>query len=145
MPDPIPLRGTSLHVGVTARLRGMVFEHPPTPGEQVDEKTLASALQTGRRPLREALKVPAAEGLVELVAQLGSRVIALTDDGADEFFPLMALLEGRCAHEAATKANDAERAERAMHDPLMAQLRALRPLRQAERSAARAEGSRRAR
>jgi DNA-binding GntR family transcriptional regulator len=142
MPDPIPLRGTSLHVGVTARLRGMVFEHPPTPGEQVDEKTLASALQTGRRPLREALKVPAAEGLVELVAQLGSRVIALTDDGADEFFPLMALLEGRCAHEAATKANDAERA---MHDPLMAQLRALRPLRQAERSAARAEGSRRAR
>ena len=36
-------------------------------------------------------------------------------------------------------------AERAMHDPLMAQLRALRPLRQAERSAARAEGSRRAR
>jgi DNA-binding GntR family transcriptional regulator len=142
MPDPIPLRGTSLHVGVTARLRGMVFEHPPTPGEHVDEKTLASALQTGRRPLREALKVPAAEGLVERVAQLGSRVIALTDDGADEFFPLMALLEGRCAHEAATKANDAERA---MHDPLMAQLRALRQLRQAERRAARGGRKRHAR
>ena len=148
MPDPIPLRGTSLHVGLTARLRSMVFEHPPAPGEYVDETTLASALRTSRRPLREALEVPATEGLVELVAQLGSRVIALIDDGADEFFPLMALLEGRCAHQAATKANDAVRAERAMHDPLMAQPRALRQLpqlRRAERRAARAEGSRRAR
>jgi DNA-binding GntR family transcriptional regulator len=233
MPNPIPLRGTSLHDGVAARLRSMVFERQLAPGELVDEKALAAAWEISRTPLREALKVLASEGLVELVAQRGSRVIELTEDDAEELFPVMALLEGRCAHEAATKASDAEvaelqrlhedlerhaaahdvdgyyranhvfhsrvqalaanrwldratgdlrkfmrlmrgrqlnlpgriersinehrvlidafvqrdaeRAERAMHDHLMAQLKALRQLRQAERRAARAEGSRHAR
>ena len=43
----------------------------------------------------------AAEGLVELVPRRGCRVIELSDDDADELFPVMALLEGRCAFEAA--------------------------------------------
>lgn len=111
MPDPIPLRGTSLHDGVAARLRSMIFERQLAPGEFVDEKALASAWQISRTPLREALKVLAAEGLVELVAQRGSRVVELTDEDADELFPVMALLEGRCAHEAALKAGDADIAD----------------------------------
>lgn len=119
MTDPIPLRGTSLHDGVAARLRAMVFDGELGPGQWIDEKALAEAWQVSRTPLREALKVLAAEGLVELVPHRGCRVIELGDDDADALFPVMALLEGRCAHEAAKKASDADlRTLRRLHDDL---------------------------
>ena len=111
MADPIPLRGTSLHDGVAAQLRSMVFERQLAPGQWIDEKALAKAWMVSRTPLREALKVLAAEGLVELVPQRGCRVIELSDDEADDLFPVMALLEGRCAHEAAPKASADDIAE----------------------------------
>ena len=111
MVEPIPLRGTSLHDGVAARLRSMVFERQLAPGQWIDEKALAEGWAVSRTPLREALKVLAAEGLVELVPQRGCRVIELSDDDADDLFPVMALLEGRCAHEAVAKASDADIAE----------------------------------
>jgi DNA-binding GntR family transcriptional regulator len=119
MAEPIPLRGTSLHDGVAARLRSMVFERQLAPGQWVDEKALAEAWQISRTPLREALKVLAAEGLVELVPQRGCRVVQLTDADAEQLFPVMALLEGRCAHEAALRATDAELLElQRLHDEL---------------------------
>ena len=119
MVEPIPLRGTSLHDGVAARLRSMVFERQLAPGQWIDEKALAKAWLVSRTPLREALKVLAAEGLVELVPQRGCRVIELSDDDADDLFPVMALLEGRCAHEAAAKASDADIAElQRLHEEL---------------------------
>ncbi|MBL8341312.1 MAG: GntR family transcriptional regulator [Rubrivivax sp.] len=119
MPDPIPLRGTSLHDGVATRLRTMVFERELEPGAFVDEKALAEAWQISRTPLREALKVLAAEGLVELVPHRGCRVVELTESDADALFPVMALLEGRCAGEAAAKACDTDlrRLER-LHEDL---------------------------
>jgi DNA-binding GntR family transcriptional regulator len=119
MAEPIPLRGTSLHDGVAARLRGMVFERQLAPGQWVDEKALAEAWQISRTPLREALKVLASEGLVELVPQRGCRVVQLTDADAEQLFPVMALLEGRCAHEAALRASNAELQElQRLHDEL---------------------------
>jgi len=104
----VPLRGTSLHDGVAARLRAMVFDRALAPGAFIDEKALAASWQVSRTPLREALKVLAAEGLVELVPHRGCRVIELTDDDADALFPVMALLEGRCAFEAVGKAGAEE-------------------------------------
>jgi len=119
MPAPTPLRGTSLHDGVATRLRAMVFDRELAPGEFIDEKALAEAWQVSRTPLREALKVLAAEGLVELVPHRGCRVIELSDDDADALFPVMALLEGRCALEAATKASDDDlRTLQHLHDKL---------------------------
>ena len=119
MVDPIPLRGTSLHDGVAARLRAMLFDNQLQPGQWVDEKALAAAWQISRTPLREALKVLAAEGLVELVPQRGCRVVELSEDDADALFPVMALLEGRCAHEAALRATDDDlRALRRLHEDL---------------------------
>jgi DNA-binding GntR family transcriptional regulator len=117
--DTPPLRGTSLHDGVAARLRAMVFDGRLGPAEWIDEKSLAEQWQVSRTPLREALKVLAAEGLVELVPNRGCRVIELGDDDADTLFPVMALLEGRCAFEAATKATDDDLRElRRLHDDL---------------------------
>lgn len=111
MPDPIPLRSPSLHDNVAERLRAMVFDRQLAPGELIDEKALATRWQISRTPLREALKVLAAEGLVELVPGKGSRVVSLTDEDAESLFPVMALLEGRCAHEATLRASDEQLAE----------------------------------
>ena len=119
MLDTIPLRGISLHDGVATRLRAMVFDGQLGPGAWIDEKALAEQWEVSRTPLREALKVLAAEGLVELVPHRGCRVIALTEDDADALFPVMALLEGRCAFEASTRATDDELRElRRLHDEL---------------------------
>ena len=104
MANPIPLHGTSLHDGVAARLRDLVFERKAAPGSYIDELALAMQWQISRTPLREALKVLAAEGLVELVPRRGCRVVALTDADAEQLFPVMAMLEGRCALEATQRA-----------------------------------------
>lgn len=85
----------------------MVFERQLVPGEWIDELALAQQWQISRTPLREALKVLAAEGLVELVPRQGCRVTEMSEDDADELFPVMALLEGRCAFEAVRKATPA--------------------------------------
>lgn len=102
-----PPRAQSLHDAVATRLRGLIFEGRLGPGDWVDEKALAAAWQISRTPLREALKVLASEGLVELVPHRGCRVIELSDADADGLFPVMALLEGRCAFEAVRNADEA--------------------------------------
>lgn len=111
MVDPTPLRPASLHEEVAARLRAMVFERQLAPGEWIDEMALCRAWQISRTPLREALKVLAAEGLVQLVPRRGCQVAELSEDDADALFPVMAMLEGRCAFEAVRKASTADVAE----------------------------------
>jgi DNA-binding GntR family transcriptional regulator len=119
MVDPTPLRRASLHEEVAARLRQMVFERQLAPGDWIDELKLAGDWQISRTPLREALKVLAAEGLVTLVPRQGCKVTELSEDDAHELFPVMALLEGRCAHEAVLKATPADvKALRRLHEVL---------------------------
>jgi DNA-binding GntR family transcriptional regulator len=97
----------------------MVFERQLVPGQWIDELALAQQWQISRTPLREALKVLAAEGLVELVPRQGCRVTEMSEDDADELFPVMALLEGRCAFEAVRKATPADVARlRQLHEAL---------------------------
>jgi DNA-binding GntR family transcriptional regulator len=119
MVDATPLRRSSLHEEVATRLRHMVFERQLAPGDWIDELALAQQWQISRTPLREALKVLAAEGLVDLVPRQGCRVTEMSEDDADELFPVMALLEGRCAFEAVRKATPAEIARlRQLHEAL---------------------------
>ena len=97
----------------------MVFERQLAPGQWVDELALAQDWQISRTPLREALKVLAAEGLVTLVPRQGCRVTEMSEDDGDELFPVMALLEGRCAFEAVRRAGPAEvEALRQLHEAL---------------------------
>lgn len=119
MPDPTPLHRPSLHEDVASRLRHMVFERQLVPGQWIDELDLAGRWKISRTPLREALKVLAAEGLVQLVPRQGCRVTEMSEDDADELFPVMALLEGRCAFEAVRKATPADLARlRQLHEAL---------------------------
>ena len=119
MVNPTPLRPASLHEEVAARLRSMVFERQLAPGQWIDELALARDWQISRTPLREALKVLASEGLVTPVPRQGCKVAELSEADADDLFPVMALLEGRCAFEAVRKATPADvKALRKLHETL---------------------------
>ena len=91
---------SSLHVEVTDRLREMIYERSLPPGERIDELGLSARLGTSRTPLREALKVLAHEGLVRLVPGRGAFVIELSANEAESLFPVLGLLQSRCAVEA---------------------------------------------
>ena len=59
-------------------------------------------------PLREALKVLVAEGCCATKPRRGCFVAEVTERDLDEIFPVIALLEGRAAHEATQKASSAD-------------------------------------
>ena len=109
----------SLHDEVAAQLRERIFGGELAPGAFLDEVALAAQMKISRTPLREALKVLTAEGLVRHEPRRGCFVNQVTAKDLDEIFPVIALLEGRCAHEAALHASDAdiERLQ-ALHDRL---------------------------
>ena len=109
----------SLHDEVAAQLRDRIFDGELLPGTFLDEASLAEQMRISRTPLREALKVLTAEGLVRHEPRRGSFVNEATEQDLDEIFPVIALLEGRCAYEAARNATDADlQALEALHDKL---------------------------
>lgn len=98
----------SLHDEVAVLLRDQIFAGTLAPGSFIDEAALCTSLKISRTPLREALKVLSAEGLVRHEPRRGSFVNEVTEQDLDEIFPVIALLEGRCAFEAARNASDAD-------------------------------------
>ena len=98
----------SLHDEVAAQLRERIFSGELMPGTFLDEIQLAEQMKISRTPLREALKVLTAEGLLRHEPRRGCFVNAVTEQDLDEIFPVIALLEGRCAFEAAQNATDAD-------------------------------------
>jgi DNA-binding GntR family transcriptional regulator len=98
----------SLHDEVATRLRDRIFAGELPPGSFIDEPALCAQLSISRTPLREALKVLTAEGLLRHEPRRGCFVSQITEQDLDEIFPVIALLEGRCAFEAARNATDAD-------------------------------------
>jgi DNA-binding GntR family transcriptional regulator len=99
---------TALYQEVAERLRQRIFAHELTPGTWIDEQKLAEQYGISRTPLREALKVLASEGLVELRPRRGCYVTEISRQDLDDIFPLMAMLEGRCAAEAVKNAKTSD-------------------------------------
>lgn len=121
------LVSNSLHDEVATQLRDRIFAGDFAPGSFLDEVALAERLNISRTPLREALKVLTAEGLVRHEPRRGCFVYEVTEQDLDDIFPVIALLEGRCAFEAARNATDAELlALEALHSKLQQHARAKR-------------------
>src|SRR5690242_15772964 len=97
----------SLHDEILTRLRDHIVEGNIPDGGRIPERQLCEMLGISRTPLREALKVLAAEGLIELLPNRGARVRQLSQRDLEELFDVMAGLEslaGRLACEAITDA-----------------------------------------
>ena len=117
----------SLHDEVAAQLRERIFSGELMPGMFLDEVQLAEQMKISRTPLREALKVLTAEGLVRHEPRRGCFVNEVTEQDLDEIFPVIALLEGRCAFEAAQHATDGDLAAlEDLHDKLSRHAKAKR-------------------
>jgi DNA-binding GntR family transcriptional regulator len=115
-----PLNRRTLHDELVDRVRTLIVEGQLEPGSRIHESDLGRALGVSRTPLREALKVLASEGLIELVPGRGAIVKRLTRKDVREMLDVLIALEtlaGRLACRNATAAEIA--ALRAIHDEMM--------------------------
>ena len=117
----IAIAPTTLHEQVAQRLRQMLVEGHIAPGAKLNERELCEVLKVSRTPLREAIKMLAAEGLVELLPNRGAIALALSEADVLHTFEVMAGLEGQSGELAAQRITAAELAEiQAMHYEMMA-------------------------
>ena len=108
MTEPIPLDRATLSHAATARLRDMIVEGRIPAGSRLNERVLTEELQVSRTPLREAFKILAGEGLVELLPQRGAVVASLSIADIDATFEVMADLEALAGELAAQRITEAE-------------------------------------
>lgn len=115
---PIPRQ---LHQEVAARLRQRIVEGLIAPGTKLNERELSTQLEVSRTPLREAIKMLAAEGLVELLPNRGAVAAQLDVQDVIDTFELIAGLEALSGELAAQRIDAAELAEiRALHFEMLA-------------------------
>lgn len=84
----------------------MIVEGDLVEGQRINETDLCSILDVSRTPLREALKVLASEGLVELRAHRGSEVTRVTPEAVHDLFETVSGLERHGAELAAKRATE---------------------------------------
>jgi len=90
----------SLHADLVGQLRDFLVEGHLAPGIRVPERELCERFTVSRTPLREALKVLAAEGLIELLPNRGARVRQFSEADIRNLFEVIAgldFLAGRLA------------------------------------------------
>jgi DNA-binding GntR family transcriptional regulator len=122
--EHLPLAPRALYQEVADRLRQQIFARELEPGSRIDELKLCAAFGTSRTPLREALKVLAAEGLVTMKVRRGAYVTEMSRDDVTQVYHLLGLLESDAAGHVAAHATDAQRvALRALHDRLETHVR----------------------
>lgn len=110
----------SLHEEVVERLRGLVVEGDLKAGHKIPEKALCERLGISRTPLREALKVLAADGLITLIPNRGAVVRELTREDIEDVFPVMGALEALAGELACAQVTDEEIAViQALHDQMI--------------------------
>ncbi|MDH6301580.1 DNA-binding GntR family transcriptional regulator [Polynucleobacter sphagniphilus] len=95
-----------LYEEVAERLREQIFAHQMAPGSWVDEQSLALQLGISRTPMREAIKVLAAEGLITMYMNRGAYVTEVDRRDLEQIFTVLSLLEGQAAKETALRATE---------------------------------------
>ena len=116
---PARMADSALYERVAERLRSAILAHTLSPGSWIDEQAFAAEYGISRTPLREALKVLAAEGLVTMKLRRGAYVTEVTERDVAEVYHLLALLESDAAMVVARNATNVQIAElQAMHEEL---------------------------
>jgi DNA-binding GntR family transcriptional regulator len=117
----VTLTPRALYEEVAELLRQRIFRRELEPGSWIDELKLADEYGISRTPLREALKVLAAEGLVTMKVRRGAYVTEVNDKDLRDVYHLLSLLESDAAGVVATQASDSELQElQALHAELEA-------------------------
>ncbi|MBK8071301.1 MAG: GntR family transcriptional regulator [Ramlibacter sp.] len=115
----VTLTPRALYEEVAELLRQRIFRRELEPGSWIDELKLAEEYGISRTPLREALKVLAAEGLVTMKVRRGAYVTEVNEKDLSDVYHLLSLLESDAAGVVAQKATPAELKElQALHAEL---------------------------
>ena len=104
----VTLTPRALYEEVAELLRQRIFAGELAPGSWIDELRIAEAYGISRTPLREALKVLAAEGLVTMKVRRGAYVTEVNDKDQQDVYHLLSLLESDAAGVVAERASEAE-------------------------------------
>lgn len=121
MADIISLPRQVLHQEVATRLRQLIVEGHIAPGAKLNERELADSLKVSRTPLREAIRMLGAEGLVELLPNRGAVAVQLSEQDVADTFEVMAGLESQSGELAAQRMGADELAElQALHYEMLA-------------------------
>lgn len=111
----------SLHATVLHKVRDLITTGELAPGVHLTERILTSQLRVSRTPVREALKILAHEGLVELLPNCGAQVTRLTAESAHRLFEVIEALEAQAGRLACERITDDELAElRHVHEEMHA-------------------------
>lgn len=102
------IRRKSLHEELAEKLGEMIVNGELAPGTKIPERQLCEVFEVSRTPMREALKVLAAEGLVTLATNRGAWVSEITVDELEEVFPVMGALEALSGELACAAISDAD-------------------------------------
>jgi DNA-binding GntR family transcriptional regulator len=110
-----------LHDTVVEHLREFIVEGVLAPGTKLNERELCETLGISRTPLREALKVLAAEGLIDISQNRGATVSKMTDAEIWETFEVMSGLEAFSGELACQRITPTELAQiKALHYAMLA-------------------------
>jgi DNA-binding GntR family transcriptional regulator len=106
--ETAPIARRALHDEVVRRIRDLIVQGDLAPGERVPERELCERFGISRTPFREALKVLATEGLIDLQHHRGAVVSTVTAGDVDDMFQVMGVLEALAGELACRRASDAE-------------------------------------
>jgi DNA-binding GntR family transcriptional regulator len=116
-----PIVRRPLHEEAADRLRDLIVQGGLAPGVRLNERLLTAQLGLSRTPLREAFKVLATEGLVELLPNRGAIVSQMDPLRLSETLAVMGALEALAGELACASASDAQINEiRALHYEMLA-------------------------
>lgn len=82
---------------VTGRLRELILDGQLPPGQPLRPAHLAPRLSVSVMPIREALRILEAEGLVTFTARIGARVAEIDEEDVEELYLVRGALEGLAA------------------------------------------------
>jgi DNA-binding GntR family transcriptional regulator len=117
----LSLSPRALYEEVAELLRLRIFNRELAPGSWIDELKIAEAYGISRTPLREALKVLAAEGLVTMKVRRGAYVTEVSERDLADVYHLLGLLEADAAGVVAATATEAQIGElQTLHNELEA-------------------------
>jgi DNA-binding GntR family transcriptional regulator len=86
---------------IATELRGELLAGVLRPGAELSQVELAERFGVSRIPVRDALRILAGEGLVEIELNRGAKAISLTPEQVREVYDLRILLECDCLRRAA--------------------------------------------
>ena len=96
----------AIHEDVATQIRTMIRDGVLAKGQKIDERHLYESMGVSRTPVREALRILNAEGLVALVPNKGAYVSDPPIEVIQNLFEVISVLEGTSARLATQRMSD---------------------------------------